>query len=95
MSKQSVLIYKIPELFKILNELKIHLDFEVLSFSEKDKLLEFKNEDAAARKASYDILSKMMKLESASMPPEDRKEISSNLKKAVKKAERIVSKIDK
>tara|TARA_B100000959_G_scaffold253265_1_gene283979 strand:+ start:255 stop:824 length:570 start_codon:yes stop_codon:yes gene_type:complete len=43
MSKQSVLIYKIPELFKILNELKIHLDFEVLSFSEKDKLLEFKN----------------------------------------------------
>ena len=57
--------------------------------------LEFKNEDAAARKASYDILSKMMKLESASMPPEDRKEISSNLKKAVKKAERIVSKIDK
>ena len=34
-----------------------------------------------------------MKLESASMPPEDRKEISSNLKKAVKKAERIVSKV--
>ena len=29
MNKQSVLIFKLPELFKILNELKDHLDFNV------------------------------------------------------------------
>ena len=42
MNKQNVLILKLPELFNILNELKNHLDFVIYSFSEKDKLLEFK-----------------------------------------------------
>ena len=43
MNKQNVLIFKLPELFNILNELIKHLDFAIYSFSEKDKLLEFKN----------------------------------------------------
>ena len=43
MNKQNVLIFKLPELFSILNELNDHLDFAIYSFSEKDKLLEFKN----------------------------------------------------
>ena len=42
MNKQNVLIFKLPELFNILNELKNHLDFAIYSFAEKDKLLEFK-----------------------------------------------------
>ena len=39
MNKQSVLIYKLPELFKILNELKDHLDFNIYNFTEKQELL--------------------------------------------------------
>ena len=39
MNKQSVLIFKLPELFKILNELKDHLDFNVYNFTEKHELL--------------------------------------------------------
>ena len=42
MNKQNVLIFKLPDLFDILNELKNHLDFAIHSFVEKDKLLEFK-----------------------------------------------------
>ena len=42
MDKQNVLIFKLPELFNILNELKNHLDFATHLFVEKDKLLEFK-----------------------------------------------------
>ena len=43
MNKQNVLIFKLPELFNILNELNNYLDFTIYAFSEKDKLLEFKN----------------------------------------------------
>ena len=39
MNKQSVLIFKLPELFKILNELKDHLDFNIYSFTKKQELL--------------------------------------------------------
>ena len=39
MNKQSVLIFKLPELFKILNELKEHLDFNIHNFTEKHELL--------------------------------------------------------
>ena len=39
MNKQSVIIFKLPELFKILNELKDHLDFNIFSFDEKKELL--------------------------------------------------------
>ena len=39
MNKQSILIFKLPELFKILNELKDHLDFNIYSFDEKKELL--------------------------------------------------------
>ena len=39
MNKQSVLIFKLPELFRILNELKDHLDFNVYNFTEKQELL--------------------------------------------------------
>ncbi len=39
MNKQSLLIFKLPELFKILNELKDQLDFDIYSFSKKDELL--------------------------------------------------------
>jgi len=42
MNKQNVLIFKLPELFNILNELKNHLDFAIHLFTEKEKLLEFK-----------------------------------------------------
>ena len=42
MNKQNVLIFKLPELFNILNELKNHLDFTMYTFIEKDKLIEFK-----------------------------------------------------
>ena len=37
MNKQSVLIFKIPELFNILNELKDHLDFNIYNFTEKQE----------------------------------------------------------
>ncbi len=43
MDRQNVLIFKLPELFNILNELNNYLDFKVHSFSEQDKLLKFKN----------------------------------------------------
>jgi len=39
MNKQSVLIYKLPELFKILNELKEYLDFNIYNFAKKQELL--------------------------------------------------------
>ncbi len=39
MNQPSVLILKLPELFKILNELKDHLDFDVYNFKEKQELL--------------------------------------------------------
>ena len=39
MNKQSVLIFKLPELFKILNELKGNLDFNIFNFTEKQELL--------------------------------------------------------
>ena len=39
MNKQSVLIFKLPELFKILNELKDHLDFNIFNFTEKQELI--------------------------------------------------------
>ena len=39
MNKQSVLIFKLPELFKILNELKDSLDFNIYNFTEKQELL--------------------------------------------------------
>ena len=38
MNKQCVLFFKIPELFKILNELNENFDFTIYSFSEKDEL---------------------------------------------------------
>ena len=39
MNKQNVLIFKLPELFKILNELKDNLDFNIYNFTEKQELL--------------------------------------------------------
>ena len=42
MSKQRVLIFKLPELFKILNELKDNLDFDLVSFKEQNELLNLK-----------------------------------------------------
>ena len=39
MNKQSLLIFKLPELFKILNEFKDQLDFDIHSFSKKEELL--------------------------------------------------------
>ena len=39
MNKQSVLIFKLPELFKILNELKDNLDFNIYNFTEKQEFL--------------------------------------------------------
>ena len=42
MSKQNVLIFKIPELFKILNELKNYLDFTIHSSLEEEDLFGFK-----------------------------------------------------
>ena len=41
MNKQSVLIFKLPELFKILNELKDYIDFNVYNFTEKQEFLNF------------------------------------------------------
>ena len=42
MNKQNVLIFKLAELYEILNELKNYLDFEIYSFSEEKKLLNIK-----------------------------------------------------
>ncbi len=39
MNKQSILIFKLPELFKILNELKDYIDFNVYNFTEKQEFL--------------------------------------------------------
>ena len=39
MNKQNVLIFKLPELFKILNELKDHLDFSIYNCEEKQDLI--------------------------------------------------------
>ena len=39
MNKQNVLIFKLPELFKILNELKDHLDFNISNLTEKQEFL--------------------------------------------------------
>ena len=38
MNKQSVLIFKLPELFNILNELKEYLDFNIYNIIEKNEL---------------------------------------------------------
>ena len=43
MTKQRVLIFKLPELFEILNELKDSLDFDLVSFKDKNELLNLKN----------------------------------------------------
>tara|TARA_B100001540_G_scaffold315232_1_gene341981 strand:+ start:364 stop:936 length:573 start_codon:yes stop_codon:yes gene_type:complete len=45
MNKQSVLIFKLPELFKILNEIKEELDFNIYSFSKKDEIFDLKKKD--------------------------------------------------
>ena len=45
MSKPNVLIFKIPELFKILNELKNYLDFTINSFLEEEHLFSFKKKN--------------------------------------------------
>ena len=42
MSKQRILIFKLPELFKILNELKYNLDFDLVNFQEQNELLNLK-----------------------------------------------------
>ena len=47
MNKQSVLIFKLPELFKILNELKDHLDFDIYNFSKKEESSLFHSPDVA------------------------------------------------
>ena len=39
MNKQNVLIFKLPELFKILNELKDYLDFNIYNCEEKQELI--------------------------------------------------------
>ena len=43
MNKQSVLIFKLPELFEILNELKDHLDFDIYNYSKKEEILNLNN----------------------------------------------------
>ena len=42
MNKPNILLFKLPELFKILNELKEYIEFEFYSFSDKDDLFNFK-----------------------------------------------------
>ena len=42
MNKPNILVFKLPELFKILNELKEYVEFEFYSFSDKGDLLNFK-----------------------------------------------------
>ena len=46
MSKQNVLIFKIPELFKILNELKNYLDFTIYLSLEEEDLFSFKKKNS-------------------------------------------------
>ena len=41
MNKQSILIFKLPELFKILNEIKEQLDFDIYNFSKKEEIVNF------------------------------------------------------
>ncbi len=41
--RQNIIIFKLSELYKILNELKNYLDFEICYFSEKKDLLSFTN----------------------------------------------------
>ncbi len=43
MNKTSILIFKLPELYKVLNELKNHLEFNIYYFSEIKELLNFKD----------------------------------------------------
>ena len=45
MIKKNVLIFKLPELFKILNELKNYINFKVLLFINKDDLNSFKKKN--------------------------------------------------
>ena len=47
MNKQNVLIFKLPELFKILNEIREELDFDIYSFSKKDEILDLKKKDSS------------------------------------------------
>jgi len=47
MNKQSVLIFKLPELFKILNELKNYLDFDIYNISQKEELLNLNKSEYA------------------------------------------------
>ena len=42
MKKLSILLFKLPELFNILNELKDYIEFEFYYFSNEDDLLVFK-----------------------------------------------------
>ena len=48
MNKQSVLIFKLPELFKILNELKNFLDFDIYNISQKEELLNLNKSEYAS-----------------------------------------------
>ena len=43
MNKPNILVFKLPELFNILNELKDNMEFEIYSFSNKDDLLNIKD----------------------------------------------------
>tara|TARA_Y100001970_G_scaffold233802_1_gene291658 strand:- start:3880 stop:4455 length:576 start_codon:yes stop_codon:yes gene_type:complete len=45
MIKKNILIFKIPELFKILNEIKNYLDFKIYLFSKKDEIINFKKQN--------------------------------------------------
>ena len=45
MIKKNVLIFKLPELFKILNELKNYMDFTFFLFTDKDDLYNFKKKN--------------------------------------------------
>ena len=45
MIKKNILIFKIPELFKILNEIKNYLDFKIYLFSKKDEIINFKKKN--------------------------------------------------
>jgi len=47
MNKQSVLIFKLPELYKILNELKNYLDFDIYSISKEEELVKLKRNNHA------------------------------------------------
>ncbi len=47
MHKQSVLIFRLPELFEILNELKNYLDFDIYNFSKEEDLYNLKKNNNA------------------------------------------------